>query len=168
MPRKQRHVKRWRETAPLTPEEFERRARWGGLLGDLAALTEAQQIEWEAFRRGREEWHPQRALRYAWARIDAVHGLGGRCGTSSRRDGWCLDHFLDALAADRRDVEAVITTYPSQRTRLTRWLSAMAVLGRARAAAPHAEAGEWYQRLGQLGYDGTERPDEKDDAATTD
>ena len=31
----------------------------------------------EPLKRGRADWVPQRALRYAWERIDPVHGRGG-------------------------------------------------------------------------------------------
>jgi hypothetical protein len=124
----------------------------------VPVLTDAERAR---LREARPDWVPQRALRYAWRRVDPVHGHGGRCygGRPIRPsdpgygDGWTLAGFLAALREDECDIERVIADHPGQAPRLRAWLRRMEALGRTRTSdeAPFG-AGYYYEALSELGY----------------
>src|SRR5262245_29733760 len=117
MSRKQRTPKV--QTPTLTLDELERRARWGGIVDDVPALTADERNLLEEFRRGESGWVPQRALHYAWGRVDPIHGIGGshvlgrlrQAGDSGAGDGWSLEKFLEALAVDQIEIDRAVAEH---------------------------------------------------------
>ena|SRR5688572_3291333 len=153
---------RRRPSAPashLDVAELEHRARYGGWLWDIPPLTQAEQERWDAIRRSRPDWVPQRALHYAWARVDPNWGRGGECHSRhfGSTDGWTLDGFLAALREDEQEIAEVVALHPAQEPRLRQWHDRMTVLGHGRERDPDGlSAGEYYERLHELGYDCTQ------------
>ena len=124
---------------------------------------EAERSELKRLQRGRDDWHPPRALHYAWRRLDPVHGHGGRLyiGRPSRPgdpgygDAWKWAGFSAALERDRQEIEDVIAEHPQQTPRLRHWLEAIETLGRFRDDDPdcsRCSKGEYYEALQELGY----------------
>jgi hypothetical protein len=166
MPRKRRSPKSRREVA-LTADELCRRAKWGGIIHDVPTLTPEQATEWQERQEAAEDWRPQAALRYAWQRVDPIHGLGGEyCVGRQKRpddldcdDPWEVRRFLRALDRDRRELARVIAKHPEHASRLQRWVSDMERLGRARAVDQDVHVGGYYEELMQLGVDHGARGD---------
>jgi hypothetical protein len=78
-------------------------------------------------------WVPQVALHYFWARVDSLHGRGGKYSLGRLStpndpdfgDGWRLERFLEALDRDRAEIDAFIAVHPEQADRLRGWLPAI-------------------------------------------
>jgi hypothetical protein len=145
-------------------EELEHRARYGGVLDGVPALTGAEWAAWERIEQARSTWVPFAALRYAWARACPIHGRGGRyrMGRPIRPtdpdygDGWQHARFLAALRRDAAEIDAVIAAQPEQSVRLRDWLREMEDVGRVREARPE-EGASLHTRLIELGYSGCDR-----------
>ena len=66
--------------------------------------------ELERMKHGRDDWRPQRALAYCWARFDPIHGHGGshyggrpfRPGDPGHGDAWSWAGFSAKLEQDRK------------------------------------------------------------------
>jgi hypothetical protein len=129
--------------AVLDAAELERRARWGGVLDGIPALTEDQAAARQALQEASETWVPQAALDYVWNHVDPLHG-----------DAWTWAGFAAALAVDRRAVRRVSAAHPEQAARLRTWLRTVSALGRARDGDPNPQVGEYLRVLGDLGRDG--------------
>jgi hypothetical protein len=134
---------------------------------------EAERSELERLKRGRDDWHPQRALNYAWARIDPIHGRGGslyigrprRPGDPGSGDGWAWERFCDALQNDRAEIDDAVAEYPEQAPRLRQWLQQIEALGQFRNGDPDCSRytkGEYYEALQLLGYVYTRTTEEED------
>jgi hypothetical protein len=143
---------RYRTGPALSEEELARRAKWGGVLSGIPALTAEQREEWKAQRRARADWYPQHGLRFLWSFCDELHGEGP----------WSLERFLECVACDRRAVVAVSAEHPDQRRRLSDWLRQLEALGREREADVQPRAGYYYTALTALGY----RADSMESATT--
>ena len=157
-----------RPVEQIDPQKLTFREQWAGdrVLGPLLRLAPLTANEQEALNQWRlDTWVPQRALRYAWQRVDPVHGRGGsmyigrprRPGDPDAGDGWRWSAFVEALEADRDAVEIFAAEYPAQRARLLEWLELIESLGRRREADEQPAAGTYYQELGALGYDSRAR-----------
>ena len=134
---------------------------------------EAERSELERLKRGRDDWHPQRTLNYAWSRIDPMHGRGGsryggrpsRLGDPGYGDGWTRAGFSAALEQDRKEIEDVIADHPQQAPRLRHWLESIEALGRFRDGDPDCSLcseGEYYETLSALGYVYTRTTEEEE------
>ena len=136
-----------------------------------SVAREAARSELE--KRGRSDWHPQKALNYAWQRIDPIHGHGGslyigrpiRPDDPGYGDGWTWAGFSAALQKDREEIEAVVAEYPEQEARLRQWLQQIETLGRARDRDPasRTQLADYYEALSLLGYKYTYREEDTDD-----
>ena len=134
----------------------------------LEPLTADERQQLEAWRAS--QWVPQRALRYAWARVDAIHGRGGSMVYGRPRrpedldtgDGWSLTRFLAALDADREDIEAFTMEHPEQGSRLREWVAEMEAIGQQREHGSQPATGEYYEALRALGYDSQARFDNEE------
>jgi len=149
MPRKMRQAKARRSTDVAALAD---RAKWGGILLDVEPLTDEEPEEWQAWRRSLPTWSPQAALRYLWVHIDPIHG-----------SPWSWTAFVEALSADREDVEDVIGEHPDQVERLREWLQSVESIGRRREGDndPRASLADYYSELSRIGYDAS-RVDEED------
>ncbi len=144
----------------LDAAELERRAKWGGV-GDIPVLSPSERTAWVLLQQARDTWVPRAALRYAWMRVDPVHGHGGswninrprRSGDEGYGDGWNLASFRAVLHEDALEIEALIAEHPRQAGRLRHWLSRMEQLGRQRArdTRPEPHAGEYLRRAVGVG-----------------
>jgi hypothetical protein len=111
------------------------------------------------------EWMPQHALHHFWARVDSLHGRGGKYSLERLStpndpdfgDGWRLERFLEALDRDRAEIDAFIAVHPEQADRLRGWLEDIEWLARQRDVDPDCRKwrlGRYYEVLSALGYDG--------------
>ena len=142
MPRKLRSPKARREIA-LTPEEFERRARWGGVPG-VPELTATERAEWRAQQEASSAWVPRSALAFAWANVDPMHGA---------RE-WTWAGFAAALEADRTEIARVAAEHSEQAARLRDWAARLEALGLERDGDPDRRPGHYYEQLVALGHSG--------------
>jgi hypothetical protein len=137
-----RPLMRGRRVVALTPPEFERRAKWGGLIDGIPELTDDERAEWQRMREANGSWVPQAAMRFMWNNVDALHGDGA----------WSWRGFLEALDADRQEIARVITTHPAQASRLNEWAVRVEALGRRRNGDSGYLVGPFYEQLMVLGF----------------
>ena len=116
------------------------REKWAAILR-LPRLTADEQRALDEWRSS--QWVPQRALHYMWAHIDPVHGC---CS-------WKWAAFGKAIDLDRAEIDAVTATRSEQADRLGQWLLGVEALARQRNTDSQPAVGEYYERLGALGYD---------------